>query len=420
MIVERRPEHGLTLLAQEMPDLRSVTAGVWLRRGSRHERPDANGISHFIEHLVFKGTERRTSVEIARQIDAVGGQMDAFTGKDSTCFYIRVLDRHLDLALDLLTDIVLRPQFAAEEIERERKVIYEEMRMVDDSPEELVFDLLYERRFPDHMLGRPVQGTPGTIAAIDRETLRRFFKASYHPANLIVSVAGGMQAAATLDALTTAFAALPPGAAEEADDRAPGAAGGVVLRDKPALEQLHLGLGLGGLPQADPDRHALLVLSNLLGGTMSSRLFQKVREERGLAYSVFASVNAHADCGFQSVYVATAPGNARLVLDLIAAELRDLKSRPVERRELEDSRENLKGSLMLNLESTSSRMTQMARHEMAFGRQLTIEETLAGIDAVTAADVQRLANATFRSTDATLAAVGPLDGFEPSVAGLEF
>jgi predicted Zn-dependent peptidase len=420
MIVERRPEHGLTLLAQEMPDLRSVTAGVWLRRGSRHERPGVNGISHFIEHLVFKGTERRSSVEIARQIDAVGGQMDAFTGKDSTCFYIRVLDRHLDLALDLLTDIVLRPLFDATEIERERKVIYEEMRMVDDSPEELLFDLLYEKRFPDHMLGRPVQGTPESIAGVDRETLRGFFTAAYRPANLIVSVAGGMRAPATLDALASAFAALPPGSADTAEGPPPGAAPGVVLRDKPALEQLHLGLALGGLPQAHPDRHGLLVLSNLLGGTMSSRLFQKVREERGLAYSVFSSVNGHADCGFQSVYVATAPGNAQQVLDLVATELRDLKTRPVERRELEDSRENLKGGLMLNLESTSSRMTQMARHEMAFGRQFSLEETLGGIDAVTADDVQRLANATFRAAEATLAVVGPLNGFQPTAGGLEF
>ncbi|MFQ5671111.1 MAG: M16 family metallopeptidase [Acidobacteriota bacterium] len=411
MISECRFDNGMTLLTEEMPDLRSVTIGVWLRRGSRHELPELNGISHFIEHLVFKGTERRTALEIAREIDAVGGQMDAFTGKESTCFYVRVLDRHLDLALDLLSDIVLHPWFRTPDIEKERKVIFEEIRMVEDSPEELLSDMLFEERWPDHPLGRPIQGTFESVVQLERDVLKRFFQESYIPPDLVLAAAGRLDAREVEAGVRRAFEARPvlPAAS---NGTAPVDHPGVKVRNKTEMEQLHLCLGLQSLPQAHPDRHALRVLSNLLGGTMSSRLFQKIREDRGLAYSVYSAVSSYSDAGFQSIYAATSPKSAVEVLKIIGDELNALKAGPVGEVELQESKENLKGSVMLNLESSYSRMSSLARKEIVFGRQFTPEEILAGIDAVTAEDLQRLACQTFRRESANLVALGRMAGVD--------
>ncbi|MFQ5719005.1 MAG: M16 family metallopeptidase [Acidobacteriota bacterium] len=419
MICERRLDNGLVLLTESMPDLRSATVGVWLRRGSRHEPGPINGISHFIEHLVFKGTERRTAADIAREIDAVGGQMDAFTSKESTCFYIRVLDLHLPLALDMLTDILRHPRFDADAIEKERKVIFEEIRMVEDSPEELLIDLLYTARWGDHPLGRPIQGTFDTVGPMDRDLLGKFFTSTYTPSNLVLSAAGHLDPEAIAAHVDGVFADLPAGSSEE-PIAAPISRAGIVSRPKNEMEQLHLCLAVDGLPQTDDDRYALLVLNNLLGGTMSSRLFQKVREERGLAYSVYSGVNAHADSGFQVIYAATNPTSARDVMKVVGEELQRLKEEAVAEAELADSRENLKGNLMLSMESSSSRMSNLARKEIVHGRQFTMEEILAGIDAVTVDDMQRLARATFRAEGATLAVLGPLDGFDPDESLLDF
>ncbi len=419
MIRQCRLDNGLTLLTETMPDLRSVSLGVWLRRGSRHEPAEINGISHFIEHLVFKGTEKRSARRIAREIDAVGGQMDAFTGKEATCFYIRVLDQHVDLALDLLSDIVRHPRFDPDDVEKERKVIFEEIRMVEDSPEELIFDLLYAALWPDHPLGRPIQGTEAGVAAMDRERLSAFFAGSYRADQMVLSAAGRLDPERVEAAVRDAFAPLPR--AEPAPAAAPPRGQpALVLRDKPGMEQLHLCLGLGGLPQAHPDRYAIMVFNNLLGGTMSSRLFQKVREERGLAYSVYSSVSSYSDSGFQSVYAATSPASAREIVTLVSAELRDLKATPVTIQELEDSKENLKGNILLNLESSYSRMSNLARKEIVFGRQFTLDEILAGIDAVDAGDVQRIARGTCQGDQVALVALGPTQGLDLRLSQLAF
>ncbi len=417
MIRECRLDNGLTLLSESMPDLRSVSLGVWLRQGSRHEPVEINGISHFIEHLVFKGTERRSSLEIAREIDAVGGQMDAFTAKESTCFYIRVLDQHVDLALDLLTDIVRHPRFDPEDIEKERKVIAEEIRMVEDTPEELVYDMLYNSRWAGHSLGRPIQGSLETVAGMDPSTLVEFFRGAYVPNQMVLSVAGKLDHRAMVDTVREAFAGLSQAVAPAAGGP-PLDRGGLVVREKSELEQIHLAVALGGLPQVHPDRYVLMVMSNILGGTMSSRLFQKVREERGLVYTVYSGVSSYSDQGYHSIYLATRPQSVGEALKVIGGEILSLCHEEVPDRELAESKENLKGTLMLNLESTYSRMANLARNEMAFGRQFSLEEILAGIDAVQAADLLRLANETFRGADLTLAAVGPASGLPGDLSDL--
>jgi len=419
LIRECRLDNGLALLTETMPDLRSATAGVWLRRGSRHETREESGISHFIEHLVFKGTEKRSALQIAREIDAVGGQMDAFTGKETTCFYIRVLDEHLDLALDLLTDIVRHPRLAPEDIENERKVIFEEIRMVEDSPEELLFDMLYAARWGRHPLGRPIQGTLDTVAAMDRDALMKFFTGSYRPDQMVLSVAGRLDPQRVEETVRLAFEDLP-GSPPAKPEQPPEDQAGVQIREKKEMEQLHLCLGLGGLRQDDPERFSLMVASNLLGGTMSSRLFQKIREERGLAYSVYSSVSSYSDSGFQSIYAATSPSSAREVLEIVSRELTQLKADLVPDQELMESKENLKGHIMLNLESSYSRMSNLARKEIAFGHQFSLEEVLAGIDRVSAEDIRHIARRTLHREEANLVALGPANGLPLSQDDLDF
>jgi predicted Zn-dependent peptidase len=417
LIQECRLTNGLTLLTEVLPDLRSATLGVWLRQGSRHEPESIGGISHFIEHLVFKGTERRTSLEIAREIDAVGGQMDAFTGKDTTCFYVRVLDRHVDLAMDLLGDIVCHARLDAEDIEKERKVIEEEISMVEDSPEELIFDMLYASRWAGHALGRPIQGTHDSVAAMDRATLKSFFESAYVPNQMVISAAGQFDPADVEQMVRGAFQDLSAGPAPD-EGQPPVNRGGLILKEKAELEQTHLALALGGLPQDHDDRYGMMVLSNLLGGTMSSRLFQKVREERGLAYTVYSSVSSYADQGYHAIYAATRPDSAAELLTVVGEELTLLHRDPVPERELNENKENLKGTMMLNLESSYSRMSSMARQEIAFGHQFTVEDALAGIDAVTSEDVMRLAQETFQPHEATLAVVGPAAGLKVGIKDL--
>lgn len=399
--------NGLTILAEEMPNIRSVTLGVWLRQGSRHERAGENGISHFIEHLLFKGTERRTAADIAKTIDSIGGQCDAFTSKEYTCFYARVLDDHLPIAVDLLSDIVLHPKFDPQNIEKERKVIFEEIKMVEDSPDELVYDLFSETFWKSHPLGMPIQGTVESVTALDTETLAAFFRESYHPANVVISAAGHLDPDRFVEAVAKAFAPIRP-RGERRQVSPPVTRPGVATRDKKDLEQLHLCLGVEAYPQGHEDRHAGYVLNTMLGGTMSSRLFQRIREERGLAYTVFSSINSFMDTGYLMVYAATRPGGGQEVLDQVCVELARLKNEPILPEEVTAAKEHLKGSLMLSLESTSSRMSNLARQDIYFGRQFSLDEILEGIEAVTAEDVRRLANRLLLSERSTVAVLGNL------------
>jgi len=400
--------NGLTLVTEEMPHVRSVCLGVWLRKGSRDESAAENGISHFIEHLVFKGTENRTAREIAQTIDRFGGNSDAFTGKEHTCFYAKVLDAHLGEAVDLLADIVLRPRFDAEEIEKERKVICEEIRMVEDSPDELLYDLFTETLWGGHPLGRPVQGTLASIAALDRDGILDYFRRCYRSENLVLAVAGNLSHDALAAKVSEAFASLPSGNGSPAVEP-PASRSRVLLREKKDLEQLHLCVGFPAFPQADARRWGGLLMNTVLGGSMSSRLFQAVREDRGLAYSVYSALHGFADTGCQILSLATAPGQAREALAVTLAEVAKIRREPVSAEELADAKEHLKGNLLLGLESTSSRMSNLARQEITFGRQSTLDEVAADIDRVTVSEVQTLAETLFADGGATLTALGRVE-----------
>ncbi len=419
MIQKAVLDNGLTVLSERMPNLRSISLGIWLKKGSRHEEERENGISHFIEHLVFKGTKRRSGQEIAKIIDSIGGQIDAFTSKEYTCFYAKVLDEHLRVALDLLSDIVLNPRFDPQDIEKERKVIFEEIRMVEDSPDELVYDLFAETFWRGHPLGRPIQGTLDSVAALSPQHLLGYFRSSYTPGQILVAAAGNLEHEEAVGEIRKAFETLSDGS-RPLPTLAPQECADLTLREKDSLEQVHLCLGVPAFPHDARERYVGYVLNTLLGGTMSSRLFQTIREDRGLAYTVFSSVSSFLDTGYLMVYAATGAEHARQVVELVSAEFRRLKSDPVEAQELRDAKDHLKGSLMLSLESTSSRMSNLAKQDIYFGRQFSLEEILGGIEAVTAGDVQDLARRMFDARRCTLAALGRLSGLRIERQDLAF
>jgi predicted Zn-dependent peptidase len=412
-------DNGLSVLTERMPNLRSISLGIWLKKGSRHEEERENGISHFIEHLVFKGTRRRSGQEIAKIIDSIGGQIDAFTSKEYTCFYAKVLDEHLGVALDLLSDIVLNPRFDPQDIDKERKVIFEEIRMVEDTPDELVYDLFAETFWRGHALGRPIQGTLESVGALTPEHLLGYFRSSYRPGQMLIAAAGNLEHDETVRRVRAAFEALSDGAAPPPVSR-PREHADFALREKDGLEQVHLCLGMPTFPQNAPERYVGYLLNTVLGGTMSSRLFQLIREDKGLAYSVFSSISSFLDTGYLMVYAATGPEQARQVVELTSRELRRLKDDPVGAQELRDAKDHLKGSLMLSLESTSSRMSNLAKQDIYFGQQFTLEEILAGIEAVTPGEVRELARRLFDPARCTLAALGRLSGLRLERGDLAF
>ena len=411
--------NGLVLITEPMRNLRSVALGVWMKRGSRHETPVQNGISHFIEHLLFKGTETRSAQDIALIVDSVGGQMDAFTTKEYTCFYFKVLDEHLDIAVDLLSDIVRHPKFIPEEVEKERKVIYEEIKMVDDTPDELVYDIFSESFWRNHRLGRPIQGTRRSVSRMDLPMLIKYFRDSYQPANLMITAAGNLEHRRLADAIRKAFEPIP-NTTSPVPIKPPRTSGAIVVREKKELGQLHLCLGVPCFGEPPERRYQEYVLNTLLGGTMSSRLFQHIREERGLAYSVFSSVNSFLDSGNLLVYAATSPKSGKEVVELILQEFHKLKEGPVGQSELQMARDHLKGSLMLSLESSSSRMSNLARQEFYYGRQFTVNEILAGIDAVSGEDLLRLSREIFDPSSCILAVLGQTRGLGLAKVKLSF
>jgi predicted Zn-dependent peptidase len=390
-----------------------------MKKGSRHESAEQNGISHFIEHLLFKGTETRTARDIALIIDSVGGQMDAFTTKENTCFYFKVLDRHVDVAIDLLSDIVRHPKFEPDDIEKERKVIYEEIKMVDDTADELVYDIFSEAFYGDHPLGRPIQGTRESVGRMQSEGLARFFSESYRPANLLVTAAGNLDHDRLDAAMRAAFADIPGGTAPQLGP-SPRAHAGLTVREKKDLGQLHLCLGMPGVAMNDGRRYTAYVLNTVLGGTMSSRLFQHIREERGLVYSVFSSSNSYLDSGNLIIYAAMSPESGREVLSLVVEELRRIKDEPITDAELQLAKDHLKGNLMLSLESSSSRMSNLARQELYFGHQFSLDEILAGIDQVGRDGTRSLARELFDPARCAVAVLGNAAGARLDAVALDF
>jgi predicted Zn-dependent peptidase len=404
VVAETLPS-GLRLVTETMPHVRSVSIGVWLMRGSRHESDAESGIAHFVEHMLFKGTANRSAQQIAQEIDSIGGQLDAFTAKEYAGYYIKVLDEHLPLAADLLGDMILRPAFAPLDIVREQDVILEEIKMVEDAPDDLVHEVFAQQFWPKHPLGRPILGLPATVRSFDQTGLRDYFGRMYVAPQLLVSVAGHIDHAQVRDLVERTFASVPT--TFRPDETSPPAiATGVAYRQKD-IEQSHLCMGTAAYHQAHEDRHALYVLNTILGGSMSSRLFQHIREDRGLAYSVFSTLTTYSDAGMVTIYAGCANDRVSQVVDLALAELRALRDTAVPAEELRRAKDHLKGGLVLNLESSASRMSHLARQFILFGRYYSLDEITAAVEAVTADDVQRVATELFQDDGLAATVVGP-------------
>jgi len=405
MVVREVLDTGLRLITETMPQVRSVTIGVWLMRGSRHESDAQSGIAHFVEHMLFKGTDTRSAEDLAQAIDSIGGQLDAFTAKEYASYYIKVLDEHLPLAVELLSDIVMRPAFVDEEVVREKKVILEEIKMVEDTPDDLVHELFTQHFWESHPLGRPILGSPETVEAFNSQSLREYFHDAYVAPNMIVSAAGNLDHANVRELVSKAFANLP-NAGAPFTEAAPLVNPTVITRTKD-LEQSHICLGTNSYPQNHDDRYVSYILNSLLGGSMSSRLFQNIREKRGLAYSVFSGLSAYRDAGNITIYAGCAAEAVEEVVALCVEELRGLKRTPVPESELKRAKDHLKGSLMLSLENTASRMSHLARQEIYFDRHFGLDETLAGVQRVTSADIQRVACDLFANGSLAATVLGP-------------
>src|SRR6516164_5912257 len=403
--------HGLTVITEQMEHLRSVSIGIWVRTGSRNEDPQWNGISHFVEHMVFKGTKHRSAEEIARQVDSIGGNMDAFTAKECICFNVKVLDEHLPIALDVLSDLVLNPVFAVEDIARERRVILEEIKMDEDNPDYLVHEIFTQNFWKDHPLGKPILGTKDTVKRFERPVVLDLYEQRFTPGNLIIAAAGNLNHQQFVDLVARHFHPMKP-AKNGLHEIPPKVAPRITLRNKKALEQVQICVGVPCHPIADERRFASYILNTLLGGGMSSRLFQNIRERQGLAYAIYSDLSPYRDTGCMSVYAGTSRESAVRVVESIVAEFRNLKSHQVAAEELQRAKDQLKGSLMLSLESSSSRMSNLARQEMYFDRFFTMDELIKRIEEVTAEDLQTLANDFFQPESIAVTVLGNLQGMK--------
>jgi predicted Zn-dependent peptidase len=402
--------NGIRLLTERMPHVRSVSIGVWLARGSRHEPQDQGGIAHLVEHMLFKGTTSRSAEDIAQAIDSIGGQMDAFTAKEYASYYIKVLDEHLPLAVEVLSDIVTRPAFSPDDLEREKKVVLEEIKMVEDTPDDLVHELFTEHFWADHPLGRPILGTKESVEALTVDELRRYFTDAYSAPNLIVAATGNIEHEQVRDLVARMLAEVPLPAAL-LNEAPPHVVPRITIRNKD-LEQSHVCLGTPGYQQDHLDRYSSYVLNTILGGSMSSRLFQNVREKRGLAYAVFSGLSAYRDAGSMTIYAGCANDAVGELIDVVIGEVRRMKDEPLLDAELRRAKDHLKGSLMLNLESTSSRMSHLARQEIYFDRQFGLDDTLDGVESVSIDDVQRVAHDLFASGSLAATVLGSVNGLQ--------
>ncbi len=375
-----RLPNGVRVLSEELPDLPSVSVGLWVESGSRHEAGEQAGISHFLEHLFFKGTERRTAAQIAEEIDAVGGYLNAFTNKEYTCYHARVLPEHLGVALDLLGDIFLHSRFPAEEIERERSVILQEISMAEDTPDDHVHDLFGQAFWAGHPLARPVAGSAETVTPLVRDDFVRFLEARYRPDRVLLVAAGCLAHDELVAVAEKAFGGLQ-GLSKPDVPTPPVPRSGLTVHQK-GLEQVHICLGVPGIPEDHPDRYAAHLLTQALGGGMSSRLFQEIRERRGKAYSVFAFLPSFRDGGYLGVYVATSAAWAREVVELVQEEFRRLAADGLRPDELARTKAQIKGSMLLSLETSGNRMGRLARNEIYFRRDVPLAEIAAAVDRV--------------------------------------
>ena len=403
-------DNGIRVVSQEMPDHRSVSLGIWVENGSRHESPRENGISHFIEHLLFKGTERRSAAQIAEEMDAIGGVLNAFTAKEHTCYYAKTLDEDLPLAIDLLTDIFLRSVFNADEIERERSVILQEISQAEDTPDDYIHDLFSLDFFKDHPLARPICGSVETVNSFRRQDFLDFFKSRYRPRRVVVAAAGHLRHGELVQAFSERLGSVSDSVYDGRSSPQDGAGtpemrSGIFQHAK-SLEQVHLCLGVPGVHQTHPQRYAAYVLNTMLGGGMSSRLFQEIREKRGKAYSVYSFSSAYKDVGYLGVYAGTSLEWVEEVVELILNELKQLAVGDIKDEEIRRTQGQLVGSMMLGLESTDSWMSHIARNEIYFGESITTDEICRGVRAVSRDAVVDLASTLFGSQGIALSLLG--------------
>jgi predicted Zn-dependent peptidase len=402
--------NGLVVVTEKMPYVRSASVGIWLGTGSRGESPESNGIAHFIEHMVFKGTERRSAEEIAQSMDSLGGMLDAFTAKEMTCFNAKVLDEHLPLAFDVLSDLVLRPRFDPDDIVKEKQVVLEEIKMDEDNPENVIHEMFTQNFWRGHPLGLPILGTPETVPQFSQKTLLERFHSWYTPNNIVITAAGNLEHARLVDMAARAFGEVPR--ADNGNARTPPKShAGVEQRHKPELEQVHIVLGVPSYPLAHERRYAASLLNIILGGGMSSRLFQNIRERQGLAYAIFSEVSPYTDSGVLSVYAGTSPESAEQLIRSVVEEFLRIRREAVSDDELRRAKDHLKGSMMLSLESTSARISNLARQAMYFDRFLSLDEMLASIEIVSREEVLSIAQDFFAPGRLALTVLGNLKDF---------
>lgn len=424
-----RLDNGLTILTEAMPDVRSASLVFWFDKGSRHEPEHLNGISHFIEHAVFKGTARRSALDIAVEIDRLGGNFDAFTSHETTGFGMKVVDKQLPRAFDLLADMLANPKFEAKELKREQRVIIEEMKMVEDTPEEFLGEIFQAEFFPGDALGSPIEGTPQTVRRFDRDAASQYHAQVFQPENLVIAAAGNVEHARILDLASEIFEARSqkpeirsqkPKAGNQkleignrkSETKLPEIAAPVILKKKRSLEQAHLIIATPWIESKSDKRYAAHLLESIFGSGTSSRLWQSIREKRGLAYSVGASGNSFEDCGIFSIYAATSPEKLGEAIDLSIAELARIKKDGVTEDELKLAKDQANASILLGLEDSGVRAGNLAQQSITYGKVIPLEETLAKIEAVTAEDVQALAAEFFQTEKIALAALGNLNGLK--------
>lgn len=399
--------NGIRVISETIPYVKSVSMGVWLATGSRFEEEYNHGVSHFIEHLMFKGTARRSAKDIAEIVDAVGGQLNAFTAKECTCYYLKVLDSHADLAMDILSDMLLASKFAEEDIERERQVVLEEVHMYEDSPDELVHDIHLDTVWPVHPLGRNILGTTDSIERLNRDSVIKYYQDFYTPDNLVIAAAGNISHEGLVGLAARYFGDFR-GRKRRLAITTPAFVPARTIINKDS-EQVHICLGTLSVPQDTPQIYPVYIFNNILGGGISSKLFQTIREERGLAYSIYSYQNSYKDAGLLTIYAGTRPGNINQVLDLIMENLREFKSKGINEQELIKSKEQIKGSLLLGLESSSSRMSRIGKMEVTLEKFVTLDEVVSKIDQVTLAEVNQMIEQMLVVEKLCFTALGPVD-----------
>lgn len=414
-----RLPNGLTILSENMPGLRSVTLGIWVRRGSRHESAPLNGICHFIEHALFKGSRTRSAHDLAIESDRLGGHLDAFTSHEMTGFSMKVVDTALPTAFELIADMIANPRFDEGDLKREQNVIIEEMKMIEDTPDELLGELFNAAYFPDQSLGRPIEGTVETVSKFDREKTSAFHARNYAPANLVIAAAGNIRHEALVDLAFKFFGNRNGQASNDLNISQPAPAAPILIERKSELEQAHLILAAPWPSAKSEDRYVATMLGTVIGGGTSSRLWQSIREERGLAYAIGAGGNTFSDIGIFTIYAGASPVHIDQVLDLSLKEMRRVVREPVTAEELSLAKEQAISSVLLSLESSSARAGALARQEIVHGRRISPDEIILRIEAVTREDTLRLAQENFATPRLALGALGNLNGFVVDRSRLE-